>query len=51
MSFPEEEYRIEEIRSVAHKVIPGTVEFGQANILSQVDKQQEEWESLQSAVK
>lgn len=41
MSFPEEEYRIEEIRSVAEKVIPGTVETGQPNIRAQVDSSQQ----------
>lgn len=51
MSFPEEEYRIEEIRTVAEKVIPGTIESGQSNIRSQVDCSQQEWEALQSAVK
>lgn len=50
MSFPEEEYRIQEIRAVASKVIPGTVESGQPNIRSQVDTSQQEWEALQSTL-
>lgn len=49
-TFPEEEYRVEEIRNVALKVLPGTNETGQPNIRSQVDCSQQEWEALQSAV-
>ncbi|XP_025834538.1 nesprin-1 isoform X2 [Agrilus planipennis] len=49
-SLPEEESRITKIRSLGTKVIPGTVDYGQANIRSQADMSQQEWESLRSFV-
>ncbi|XP_068085330.1 muscle-specific protein 300 kDa [Anabrus simplex] len=51
MSLPEEQPRIELIRSLGEKVIPGTIESGQVNIRSQIDSSQQEWEGLVSAVK
>ncbi|CAG7726205.1 unnamed protein product [Allacma fusca] len=49
-SLPEENYRIEDIRSLGNKVIPGTLESGQENIRSQIDTSQQEWESLLSSI-
>ncbi|XP_012253400.2 muscle-specific protein 300 kDa isoform X14 [Athalia rosae] len=50
-SLPEDEPRVEQIRSLGEKVIPGTLESGQVNIRSQIDSSQQEWEGLVSAVK
>lgn len=50
-TLPEEEPRIQQIRNLGEKVIPGTLESGQVNIRSQIDSSQQEWESLVSAVK
>ncbi|XP_029680499.1 nesprin-1 isoform X2 [Formica exsecta] len=50
-SLPEDEPRIQQIRSLGEKVIPGTLESGQINIRSQIDSSQQEWEGLISAVK
>ncbi|XP_071567068.1 muscle-specific protein 300 kDa isoform X8 [Temnothorax nylanderi] len=50
-SLPEDESRVQQIRSLGEKVIPGTLESGQVNIRSQIDSSQQEWESLISAVK
>lgn len=50
LSLPEEEPRIQQVRSVGEKVIPGTVESGQINIRSQIDATQQEWQGLLSAV-
>lgn len=51
LSLPEEAYRVEEIRSLGEKVIPGTIETSQENIRTQIDSSQQEWEALLSAVK
>lgn len=50
-SLPEDEPRVQQIRSLGEKVIPGTLESGQVNIRSQIDSSQQEWEGLVSAVK
>lgn len=50
-SLPEDESRVQQIRSLGEKVIPGTLESGQVNIRSQIDSSQQEWEGLLSAVK
>ncbi|XP_024081429.1 nesprin-1 [Cimex lectularius] len=50
LSLPEEEPRVEEIRTLAEKVLPGTITSGQANIRSQVDTSQQDWQSLLSSV-
>ncbi|XP_018395829.1 PREDICTED: nesprin-1 isoform X2 [Cyphomyrmex costatus] len=48
---PEDESRVQQIKSLGEKVIPGTLESGQVNIRSQIDSSQQEWEGLISAVK
>ncbi|XP_046474495.1 muscle-specific protein 300 kDa isoform X6 [Neodiprion pinetum] len=50
-SLPEDEPRVQQIRALGEKVIPGTLESGQVNIRSQIDSSQQEWEGLVSAVK
>ncbi|XP_018338972.1 PREDICTED: nesprin-1 isoform X6 [Trachymyrmex septentrionalis] len=50
-SLPEDESRVQQIKSLGEKVIPGTLESGQINIRSQIDSSQQEWEGLISAVK
>lgn len=50
-SLPEDQSRVQQIRSLGEKVIPGTLESGQVNIRSQIDSSQQEWEGLISAVK
>ncbi|KAL0110413.1 hypothetical protein PUN28_013801 [Cardiocondyla obscurior] len=50
-SLPEDESRVQQIRALGEKVIPGTLESGQVNIRSQIDSSQQEWEGLISAVK
>lgn len=42
--------RIEQIRKLGEKVIPGTIESGQVNIQSQIDCSQQEWEGLLSLI-
>lgn len=49
-TLPEEESRIARIRDLGDKVIPGTVDFGQGNIRSQIDSSQQEWAALQSGI-
>lgn len=51
LSLPEEAYRVEEIRSLGEKVIPGTIESNQENIRTQIDSSQQEWEGLLSTIK
>lgn len=48
---PEDEPRVQQIRSLGEKVIPGTLESGQINIRAQIDASQQEWEGLISAVR
>ncbi|XP_076280585.1 muscle-specific protein 300 kDa [Lasioglossum baleicum] len=49
-SLPEDKPRVQQIRTLGEKVIPGTLESGQINIRSQIDSSQQEWESLVTAV-
>ncbi|CAH1403532.1 unnamed protein product [Nezara viridula] len=46
----EEEPRLEGIRALAEKVLPGTNLSGQGNIREQVDSSQQDWHSLLSAI-
>ncbi|XP_008555407.1 muscle-specific protein 300 kDa isoform X6 [Microplitis demolitor] len=50
-TLPEDQPRIQQIRVLGEKVIPGTLESGQVNIRSQIDSSQQEWEGLVSAIK
>lgn len=50
-ALPEEEHRIHQIRALAEKVIPGTVESGQVNVRAQCDSSQQEWEGLLSTLR
>lgn len=50
MGLNEEEPRLEGIRALAEKVLPGTNHAGQANIRAQVDSSQQEWHSLLAAI-
>ncbi|KAB7507506.1 Nesprin-1 [Armadillidium nasatum] len=50
LTLPEEEPRIQNIRTLGERVIPGTIESGQVNIRSQIDSTQQEWQGLLSAV-
>ncbi|XP_064211053.1 muscle-specific protein 300 kDa isoform X18 [Tribolium castaneum] len=49
-SLPEEENRIEKIKSLGSRVIPGTIDYGQTAIRTQIDNSQEEWAGLVSAI-
>uniref|UniRef100_A0A8D8Q2T6 Nesprin-1 n=1 Tax=Cacopsylla melanoneura TaxID=428564 RepID=A0A8D8Q2T6_9HEMI len=46
-----EEPRIKTVREMGEKVLPGTVESGRANIHSQIDSSQQDWEGLVAVVK
>lgn len=46
----DEKHRIDEVRTLGEKVIPGTLESGQVNIQSQIDTTQQEWEGLLNAI-
>ncbi|GAB0095245.1 nesprin-1 [Sergentomyia squamirostris] len=48
--YNEETSRIDEIRALGEKVLPGTAEPGQVNVKAQVDSSQQEWEALVSSV-
>ena len=50
MSFPQEESKIEHLKECAEKVLPGTNEFGQSNVKSQVESSTQEWKSLHATV-
>ena len=50
-SLPDDKSKIEEVKVLAEKVLPGTADSGKVNIRSQVDSSQQEWESLLSTVK
>ncbi|XP_034936487.1 nesprin-1 isoform X11 [Chelonus insularis] len=47
----EDQARIQKIKILGEKVIPGTIESGQVNIKSQIDSSQQEWEGLVSTIK
>ncbi|KAL5279677.1 hypothetical protein ACFFRR_003964 [Megaselia abdita] len=49
-SMADEFPRVDQVRSLGEKVIPGTIENGQINIRSQIDNTQQEWEGLLSAI-
>lgn len=46
----DEKTRIEQIRKLGEKVIPGTIDSGKVNIQSQIDSSQQEWEGLLSLI-
>ena len=50
-SLPEEESRVQKVRTLGELVIPGTLESGQANIRLQMDSSQQEWEASLSTIK
>ncbi|KAL4710682.1 hypothetical protein ACJJTC_003318, partial [Scirpophaga incertulas] len=50
LSLPEEKCRIDKIRSLGEKVLPGTISNGQANIRNQIDASHQEWEGLVSFI-
>lgn len=51
LRLPEEQPRIDLIRALGEKVIPGTIETGHVNIKNQIDSSQQEWEGLISFIK
>lgn len=51
LRLPEEQPRLDSIRSLGEKVIPGTIESGHINIRSQIDSSQQEWEGLVSFIR
>jgi nesprin-1 len=50
VSFPQEESKIEQLKECAEKVLPGTNEFVQSNVKSQVESSTQEWKSLHATV-
>ncbi|CAH3870841.1 unnamed protein product [Pieris brassicae] len=50
LSLPEEKNRIDKIRSIGEKVLPGTMSGGQTNIRNQIDASHQEWEGLVSFI-
>ncbi|GBO98724.1 Nesprin-1 [Eumeta japonica] len=50
LNLSEEKNRIDKIRSLGEKVLPGTISSGQANITNQVDSSHQEWEGLLSFI-
>lgn len=42
----EEQVRVEQIRKLGEKVIPGTANIGQPNIQAQIDSSQQEWQGM-----
>lgn len=50
LTLPEEKNRIDKIRSLGEKVLPGTISTGQANIRNQIDASHQEWEGLVSFI-
>lgn len=49
-SILEEESRISKVKTLGDKVIPGTIDYGQAKIRTQIESSQQEWVGLKSAV-
>lgn len=45
-SLADEFPRVDQVRTLGEKVIPGTVDAGQINIKTQIDNTQQEWEGL-----
>lgn len=50
LSLPEEKKRIDNIRTLGEKVLPGTISTGQPNIRNQIDASHQEWEGLVSFI-
>ncbi|CAG9579065.1 unnamed protein product [Danaus chrysippus] len=50
VSLPEEKNRIDKIRTLGEKVLPGTIASGQTNIRNQIDASHQEWEGLVSFI-
>ena len=50
ISLPEEQGKVDNLKSCSLKVIPGTQESGQFNIRSQMDSTKQEWEGLLACV-
>merc|ERR1711884_431394 len=50
ISLPEEQNKIDNLRSCGNKVIPGTQESGQVNIRRQLDNTTQEWQCLIATV-
>ncbi|XP_038215060.1 nesprin-1 [Zerene cesonia] len=50
MTLPEEKNRIDKIRTIGEKVLPGTISSGQTNIRNQIDASHQEWEGLVSFI-
>ncbi|XP_074030429.1 muscle-specific protein 300 kDa isoform X10 [Leptinotarsa decemlineata] len=48
-TLPDEESRIMSIKILGDKVIPGTIDYGQTNIRSQIENSQQEWAGLVAA--
>ena len=48
---PEEKFRIDEIRNLGEKVLPGTSDEGKTNITKQLDTSQQDWEILSTSVR
>lgn len=46
----EEQVRVEQIRKLGEKVIPGTATVGQPNIQAQIDSSQQEWQGMLATV-
>ncbi|XP_033150837.1 nesprin-1 [Drosophila busckii] len=49
-SLADEFPRVDQVRALGEKVIPGTVQSGQVNIKAQIDSTQQEWESLLASI-
>lgn len=50
LSLPEEKNRIDKLRLLGDKVLPGTISSGQTNIRNQIDASHQEWEGLVSFI-
>lgn len=50
-SLPKEKYRVDEIRNLGEKILPGTSNEGKANITKQIDTFQQDWETLVTTIK
>lgn len=50
-NLPKEKYRVDEIRSLGEKILPGTSNDGKANITKQIDTFQQDWETIVTTIK
>ena len=50
VSLPQEEDKVENLRSCGEKVLPGTLETGQFNVRTHIDSTCQEWQGLLSTV-